>query len=110
MLLGKNDDVSGIAFAKVHIEGHQLLGVGNENSPETKIRFQDKFKSGAAVENWQQLQSKWQQVLSALAEDFIAGTATVDPKNSPATCAYCDFSSVCRINSPPLDVPFDACH
>ena len=110
MLLGKNDDVGGIAFATVHIEGNQLRGVGDENSPETQIRFIDKYKSGAAVEDWHQLQSKWQQVLTTLAEEFIAGTATVDPKHKTSTCTYCDFTSVCRINNPPLDALFDASH
>ena len=110
MLLGTNDNVSGIAFAKVHIDGHQLVGVGDEHSPEAKVRFQDKYKSGAGVEDWQQLQLNWQRVLTSLAEDFIAGTATVDPKNPTTTCTYCDFSSVCRINNPLLDIPVNASH
>lgn len=108
MLLAQDNDIAGIAFARVHIDGHKLLGVGDEQSPETKIRFNDKLKSATAVENWQQLQARWHQVLTALAESFIAGVADVDPKITTSTCNYCDLSSVCRVNYPVNSEDFNA--
>lgn len=92
------DAVSGVGFAELRIEGCELKGIGDENSPEPRLQWQDKVKNDAAVLNWGQLKRHWEKVLTALANDFVAGKAAVNPRNPPQTCQYCDFSSVCRIN------------
>ena len=89
--------MGGIAFAEISIDGCSLKGVGDENLPESLIRWSDKIKTNAGVTDWAQLKRHWNKVLSILAKDFINGQAEVDPKHPPQTCQYCDFSSVCRI-------------
>ena len=41
----------------------------------------------------------WRRVLHRLMADFLAGVATVDPKNGRNTCdnSYCELHSLCRI-------------
>ena len=45
----------------------------------------------------------WKAVLSALAEEFHAGTAQVSPKQYPSTCRNCDQRLLCRLNVASLD-------
>lgn len=92
------DAVSGVGFAELRIEGCELKGIGDEDSPEAALRWQDKVKNDASVLNWEQLKRHWEKVLTALANDFVAGKAAVDPRNPPQTCQYCDFSSACRVD------------
>lgn len=42
--------------------------------------------------------AQWQGVVAALAEGFLAGDAQVDPVQGVATCRYCDFKSLCRVD------------
>jgi hypothetical protein len=41
----------------------------------------------------------WRRTLHRLMADFLAGVATVDPKNGRNTCdnSYCELHSLCRI-------------
>jgi probable DNA repair protein len=47
--------------------------------------------------------SEWQTVLTALAEDFHSGQASVDPKHYPKTCNQCDQRLLCRLDPSTLD-------
>jgi ATP-dependent helicase/nuclease subunit B len=93
-----NEQVGGIAFAQLRVDGTALMGAGADNSAEEKIRWRDKMQSDSGALDWPQLKSNWLRVLSALAQDFIAGNVVIDPKKQPASCQYCDYSAVCRIN------------
>jgi probable DNA repair protein len=46
---------------------------------------------------------EWRDVLTALAEDFNSGKASVSPKQYPQTCQYCDQRLLCRLNPFKLD-------
>lgn len=96
------NEVGGIAFAQVRMDGCSLKGVGAENLPETSVQWRDKLKTDTGAVDWQQLKQRWRSVLTALAKDFIAGRADVDPKKTPQTCQYCDFSSLCRVAHQPV--------
>jgi len=41
--------------------------------------------------------SDWRQGIERLAEDFLAGRAEVDPKNSGQPCEACPLHAVCRV-------------
>lgn len=92
------NNVGGIAFAQVTIDGSRIKGVGAEALSEPSVQWQDKVKTDAGVLDWPQLKQHWTRVLTSLAEDFIAGKAAVEPKNPPQTCQYCELSSVCRVH------------
>jgi ATP-dependent helicase/nuclease subunit B len=40
----------------------------------------------------------WREVLTQIANDFARGVATVDPKQHPDTCQYCDSKPFCRVS------------
>lgn len=40
---------------------------------------------------------QWRVVIERLADDFLNGVATVDPKEFPKTCKYCGLESLCRV-------------
>ena len=46
---------------------------------------------------------EWRAVLTALAEEFHAGNASVSPKHYPQTCQYCEQRLLCRLNPSSLD-------
>jgi ATP-dependent helicase/nuclease subunit B len=96
-LLANNDSISGIAFARVHIDGPALVGVATDDCTETMVRFNSCHQKVTGAKDWQQLTEHWQSALTALAQDFIAGCAAVDPKQKPQTCVQCDLASVCRV-------------
>ncbi|MDF2867657.1 MAG: hypothetical protein K0S11_1127, partial [Gammaproteobacteria bacterium] len=44
------------------------------------------------------LQANWQKLLEELAAQFLAGDATIAPKDKQA-CEFCKLELVCRIKS-----------
>lgn len=51
------------------------------------------------VQNWPQLQQRWQQDVAQLAQAFCQGDAALQPVKGEATCLSCGLQSVCRIES-----------
>jgi ATP-dependent helicase/DNAse subunit B len=91
--------VSTVMFAQVKLgalsyqgvsEHEQLAGI-DLNKKNRKLQLQ--------AEDWNTLVASWERHLMALANDFINGVATVDPKTIADSCTYCDFSRLCRISS-----------
>ncbi|MCR8921769.1 PD-(D/E)XK nuclease family protein [Dasania sp. GY-MA-18] len=91
-------EVSAVCFAQVHIDGCELKGVGGQECPQPTLQWNSKIQSSSGAIDWPQLKQHWQQTLTALAQDFIAGKSLVDPKDKVKSCQYCDLASVCRIN------------
>lgn len=85
-----------IAFAQVNVDKIDMIGVGKDSTPEKKLQWQDKLKGRMGAFSWDDLKTQWEDNLIDLAKSFIAGDASVDPKKPPATCQYCEYSSVCR--------------
>ncbi len=52
---------------------------------------------GHAGRELEQRLPEWSKVVDQLGANFLAGDATVDPKNATKTCALCDLHSLCRI-------------
>ncbi len=98
------DTVGGIAFAQIRADGCVIKGVGAEESPEPSLQWKEKYKTDAGAMDWPQLKQHWEKVLTALAADFMAGKAAVDPKQPAQTCQYCDLSSLCRVNHKQVEV------
>lgn len=55
--------------------------------------------------DWQGLMQHWREVLTALAEQFVAGHASVDPL--PRECTQCHLRSLCRVHEHALLVQYD---
>jgi len=48
--------------------------------------------------HWPEVFGQWAEVMTALARDFRAGHAEVDPKDPSTTCQYCELGGLCRID------------
>lgn len=89
-------DVSGVAFAEIRPREQRLLGLA-------EVEGIDGLRSDIAkavgrygdAESWQELLSGWRESLEALARDFQAGRAGVDPL--PRACDYCGLEALCRV-------------
>src|SRR5690625_7329726 len=49
-----------------------------------------------SAEEWQEQKHSWQEVLTRLAEEFVAGLAEVDPVEPGRTCRHCEVAPICR--------------
>ena len=49
-----------------------------------------------APPDWPELLKHWRHVLTALADNYVAGIATVDPL--PQECTHCHLSTFCRVH------------
>jgi len=90
-----DDKIEGIAFASMAEQPPQFVGLGEGlglSSPNEKSLQQ---QTKGVAEQWQELVEAWRGSLTALANDFIAGNARVDPVSG--ACRYCDLASVCRV-------------
>jgi hypothetical protein len=43
------------------------------------------------------LRHEWRNALEGISLEFLAGVATVSPKESATTCKFCPFSGLCRV-------------
>lgn len=89
---------SAIAFARLKPDE---LGFHGLSEAATGIKginplpsYGYKFKE---LQEWSELLDGWHTNLEALAKDFKAGQATVDPVDANA-CKYCHLHALCRVN------------
>ncbi len=50
------------------------------------------------TEHWPEVFTQWAERMTALAREFRAGRAEVDPKDPATTCSHCDLGGLCRIH------------
>ncbi len=90
--------VKALAFAKVNVQAIQIKGVGHLTQEWPAIKPLA-LQPSDLIDPFEQQKKIWQTHLSALAEEFKQGLASVSPKEGPKTCQYCDFGRLCRIKS-----------
>lgn len=49
----------------------------------------------------------WRNLIEALARDFLAGRADVDPRDYPRTCKRCGLQTLCRVDETHIQVSHD---
>ena len=98
--LMKDKSVAGIMYgclkkgAKKQFDGIVTEGVkvpGTATADKHRSIREPEYKQFDAI------RSNWQHILTDLAQSYIKGDATVDPRNAKA-CAYCNLESLCRIH------------
>lgn len=93
-------DLAGIAYAALRRGDCMFRAYGRDKEMlKASAPHKDDF-NGAAFDDYLPL---WQDELTRLASDFVAGAAAVDPKSLPghthSPCEYCHLSALCRIAS-----------
>lgn len=92
-----------IVLAKPGLAGARWLGVGDESveidgvTPAPRFALTEDRQKGF---DWRAVTEHWWAWLDALARDFAAGQAGVDPKLGPATCRRCHLAGFCRVDPP----------
>jgi len=81
------DDPAGVAFAQLKPGKQKFVDVGEGG-----------FKPGGHPKDpdWQVIRRQWQEALTGLAADYLAGNAAVAPAE-PGVCNYCEFELICRV-------------
>jgi len=89
----------GIIFAQVRRGSCRLLGIVKEKGLLGRVgdlagnkRCQD-----LGISEWTQLLAFWRQQVRRLADEFVAGEASVRPFDPATSCRYCDLPGLCRI-------------
>ncbi len=92
-------EADGVAFAQVRRGSCKLIGVARESALLPKVDGIEKHKKAQALalSSWEELLEHWRQQLEAVAEDFVAGVARVDPIDYKHACQYCDLTGLCRV-------------
>ncbi len=94
-------DLRAIAFGSVKA-GEKHLGL-KSFPPRSSLLTADAVEGDA--EAFAAQLEEWQWTLERLATDFANGVATVDPREYPGTCQYCEQRMLCRLNPELLEVP-----
>ncbi len=92
----------GIAFAKVRRGECRFLGVVKEKGLLGRVGELSSYAQAeeSGITSWDQLLVFWRQQLNQLAEDFVAGEASVKPYDRKKSCQYCDLTGICRVQEP----------
>ena len=88
---------AGVAFATIKQEAMEFVAVLREDNLLPGVKVFTELNGYKTLSSWEELVAVWQKNLTDLAIGFASGNATVDPKNFPETCRYCELQSFCRI-------------
>lgn len=92
--------IGGLVFAKVRPGDTEFAGKIRNAKATLRADLRGNTNLVKKPLDSEQL-SVWQQYISQLAEDFLAGSAVVDPRDYPETCERCGLQSLCRIQENP---------
>ena len=81
--------ISATALAKLRAGDMKFLGFSSKEKEIPGVK---------AAHDWPAMTSGWRRTLEALARDFAAGRAAVDPKRGLDTCGRCDLHTLCRVH------------
>ena len=93
---------SAIALAQAGAAGARWVGVGDESVQLDGLTTAPRFALTEDREkgfDWRQITERWWAWLEALARDFAAGQAAVDPKLAGVTCRRCHLGGLCRVDA-----------
>ena len=85
--ISHSQPIGAVAFARVAAGACEFEGVAQEPNALPEVDTGDLAR----------LLAEWRTVFEALAAQFLAGDARVDPKTYPDTCAFCQLRPLCRI-------------
>ncbi len=99
-IAGNVDDLRDVYFAVVRpaADERRLIGAVSGNAgrilPNSK---QPAMSAADADAAFGALRHEWRNALEGISLEFLAGVATVSPKESATTCKFCPFSGLCRV-------------
>ena len=96
-VIGAEPDAAAVAFALVKAGEMSFSALARDEDllPDTKAFSESRYRDRHG--SWQEVVAAWRADLARIAAGFVAGAASVDPKQYPNTCRYCDVKPFCRI-------------
>lgn len=86
-----------LAFAQLRSRDCRYVGLGKEAvAAGIQTDIGKVVRGRMDVEDWAELNQRWQDNLQRLATEFVAGAAQVDPL-SANSCTWCGLQPLCRI-------------
>lgn len=89
--------IAGIAFGIVRSGAVGFVALMSNPGLLPGIKGYSQLSGCKSFESWQDVIDAFRQNLTNLAIGFCSGEASVDPKEFPATCEFCDMHMFCRI-------------
>ena len=86
-----------LAFAHVNTKNCAFSGIANESKVLPNIKTLDKIRNIPEELSWQSLHNYWYDNLNRLAQDFLNGHATIDPKKTNSY-DYTGLKPLARLN------------
>lgn len=91
-------DIAGVLFAQVKAGGMAFNGVAEDDGLAPGVKSYESLKQTREANSWSEVLRDWRTTMERLGETFRSGEASVDPKQYPDTCTYCELKPLCRIN------------
>lgn len=90
--------VRAVAYGHVLPDKSRARGIAADTSQWPALMAPaDRHSTGLA--DWSEVEAFWSTRLPALAEDFAAGAARVDPRDQRDTCRNCERMALCRVDA-----------
>ncbi len=96
--LAVSGDVAGLLFAQVRTGAMAFKGVVEDENMIEGVRAWNRMRQTRDSGSWFEVLYRWRVAMEALGEAFCEGEATVNPKQYPHTCRYCELGPLCRID------------
>lgn len=105
-IYGNIERVSGLLFAQIRAGDTGFVGRA-ANAQQTLMSDLPAGSSLVSQPLDEAMRNAWQQTLLQLAEEFLAGEASVDPRHGKETCTYCPLPGLCRVAETDLAIEDD---
>ena len=93
---GRPERVGALLFAQLRPGQTRAVALAHADGLLPGARVIAGAQVGIARPGWDGLLADWQEQLTRLAEEFVAGVAAVAPKDYPKTCRHCALPLACR--------------
>jgi ATP-dependent helicase/nuclease subunit B len=90
--------LGGLAFAQIKPNEVRFKGITAQPNQLPNVPALNAIADSEMPQDWNELVQHWRTILTALAENFRAGHAAVDPKDGAQTCQFCDLQILCRVH------------
>jgi RecB family exonuclease len=94
--------VRAVAYAQVRRGELKLEGLAADDGAWPELTRPNQLRN-ADLADWSEVEERWLESLSALAEEIGRGHAEVAPRDLKKTCSRCGLHSLCRIGTPMHD-------
>ena len=97
-VLGYSENVLAVSYGIVGTQKPKLIGIRDDT-----IHFKglDSVTSAPveSLQSWPAITASWKTKISDMLTRYSSGYANVEPKNRSSSCLYCQFQTLCRIET-----------